>query len=157
MKAVIQRVSSASVVVNGTQISQIGQGIVVLLGVAQVDTTTQAQYLAKKVVNARIFSDEEDKMNLSVLDQKGEILIVSNFTLIANCKSGNRPSYSQSAKAEQAVVLYEYFIDCIKNSTTNKVAVGKFGADMQISLTNNGPVTIVMDTQEMLIKKGESL
>lgn len=155
MKVIIQRVSKASVVANHVQIAEIEQGIVVLLGVAQIDTATQAEYLAKKVVSARIFSDEEDKMNLSVLDKKGEILIVSNFTLIADCKSGNRPSYSRSAKPEQAQVLYQYFIDCIKNSTQSKVAVGKFGADMQLSLTNDGPVTIIMDTQEMIVKKGE--
>ncbi|MEG2295778.1 MAG: D-aminoacyl-tRNA deacylase [Oscillospiraceae bacterium] len=157
MKVVIQRVSEANIRVDNTQICAIKQGMVVLLGIAQTDTTQEAEYLAKKVVNSRIFSDKEDKMNESVLDQKGEILIVSNFTLIADCKSGNRPSYSHSAKPEQARILYEYFISCIKNSSSSKVEVGQFGADMKVSLVNDGPVTIVMDTQEIFTKKGESL
>lgn len=144
MKLVIQRVDDAKVEVEDKIIGKIGQGFLVLLGVAPEDTKEIADFLVHKLVNLRVFTDENDKMNLSVKDINGEILIVSQFTLYANCKNGNRPSFEQAAKPEQANELYEYFVEKCKEENIN-VQTGKFGAHMQVSLLNNGPVTIILE------------
>ncbi|MBQ3040998.1 MAG: D-tyrosyl-tRNA(Tyr) deacylase [Clostridia bacterium] len=145
MIAVIQRVLSASVTIDNCLHSKIDNGLLVLLGVKQGDTERDAELLAKKISNLRIFSDENDKMNLSVQDLKGEVLVVSNFTLLANYKKGNRPDYMNGAKPDEANRLYEYFCSCISQSVPTKTGV--FGADMKLGLVNDGPVTIVMDSE----------
>ena len=144
MKIVIQRVTNAQVEVDKKVVGKIGKGFLVLLGVTHEDTKENADYLVKKLCNLRVFSDENDKMNLSLKDVNGELLIVSQFTLYANCKDGNRPSFVEAAKPEQANELYEYFCsECKKNDI--KVEKGIFGADMKVSLLNDGPVTIVIE------------
>ena len=144
MKIVIQRVTNAQVEVDKKVVGKIGKGFLVLLGVTHEDTKENADYLVKKLCKLRVFSDENDKMNLSLKDVNGEILIVSQFTLYANCKDGNRPSFVEAAKPEQANELYEYFCsECKKNDI--KVEKGIFGADMKVSLLNDGPVTIVIE------------
>lgn len=144
MKIVIQRVTNAQVEVDKKVVGKIGKGFLVLLGVTHEDTKENADYLVKKLCKLRVFSDENDKMNLSLKDVNGELLIVSQFTLYANCKDGNRPSFVEDAKPEQANELYEYFCsECKKNDI--KVEKGIFGADMKVSLLNDGPVTIVIE------------
>ncbi|MEI3356203.1 MAG: D-aminoacyl-tRNA deacylase [Clostridia bacterium] len=144
MKIVIQRVTNAQVEVDKKVVGKIGKGFLVLLGVTHEDTKENADYLVKKLCKLRVFSDENDKMNLSLKDVNGELLIVSQFTLYANCKDGNRPSFVEAAKPEQANELYEYFCsECKKNDI--KVEKGIFGADMKVSLLNDGPVTIVIE------------
>ncbi len=144
MKIVIQRVTNAQVEVDKKVVGKIGKGFLVLLGVTHEDTKENADYLVKKLCKLRVFSDENDKMNLSLKDVNGELLIVSQFTLYANCKDGNRPSFVEAAKPEQANELYEYFCsECKKNNI--KVEKGIFGADMKVSLLNDGPVTIVIE------------
>lgn len=144
MKIVIQRVTNAQVEVDKKVVGKIGKGFLVLLGVTHEDTKENADYLVKKLWKLRVFSDENDKMNLSLKDVNGELLIVSQFTLYANCKDGNRPSFVEAAKPEQANELYEYFCsECKKNDI--KVEKGIFGADMKVSLLNDGPVTIVIE------------
>ena len=146
MKIVIQRVSEASVKVNNEITSEISKGLLLLVGVEEEDYQEDAGWLAKKIIDLRIFSDEEGKMNLSVKDINGEILCVSQFTLLADYKKGNRPSFIKAAKPEKAVPLFEYFKDLIKKSGL-KTESGIFGADMKVSLLNDGPVTIVMDSK----------
>lgn len=148
MRAVIQRVSRASVTVDGTVTGRIGAGLAVLLGVMEGDTAAEAELLAKKITQLRIFTDADDKMNLSVTDIAGGILIVSQFTLGADCSHGRRPSFIRAARPETAVPLYEYFITCVRDLFAGPVETGIFGADMQFELCNDGPVTIWMDTQE---------
>lgn len=144
MKAVVQRVLNANVKVNGEIIANIDKGFVVLLGVANDDTKEKADYLVKKITNLRIFSDKNNKMNLSLKDVDGKLLIVSQFTLFADCTKGNRPSFAKSGNPELANELYEYFIaECRKLGF--KVEHGIFGADMKINLTNDGPVTILLE------------
>lgn len=144
MKLVVQRVTDACVKVDNNKVGQIEQGLLVLLGVQQSDTKEQADYLVKKLCGLRIFTDEAGKMNLSVKDIGGKILIVSQFTLLADTSSGYRPSFTNAAKPEVANDLYEYFIEeCKKNNIT--VEHGIFGAHMQIELTNDGPVTIIIE------------
>lgn len=144
MKIVIQRVTNAQVEVDKKVVGKIGKGFLVLLGVTHEDTKENADYLVKKLCKLRVFSDENDKMNLSLKEVNGELLIVSQFTLYANCKDGNRPSFVEAAKPEQANELYEYFCnECEKNDI--KVEKGIFGADMKVSLLNDGPVTIVIE------------
>ncbi len=144
MKIVIQRVKNAKVEVENQVVGKIGKGFLVLVGVTHNDTKEQASYLAKKLCNLRVFTDENDKMNLGLKDIEGELLIVSQFTLYADCLKGNRPSFIEAAKPEQAKQLYEYFCcECEKNNS--KVEKGIFGADMQISLVNDGPVTIILE------------
>lgn len=147
MKAVIQRVSKADITINGDVNRKIDKGVVVLLGIMQGDTTAQAEFLAKKIAELRIFSDENDKQNLSLQDINGDMLIVSNFTLSADCKKGRRPSYDKAENPQIAMSLYEYFIDEVKKQNINNVQTGEFGADMQVALVNDGPITIVIDTQ----------
>ncbi len=144
MKLVIQRVDNAKVEVENKMVGGIKKGFLVLLGVAPEDTKETADFLVHKLVNLRVFTDENDKMNLSVKDINGELLIVSQFTLYANCKNGNRPSFEQAAKPEQANELYEYFVEKCKEENIN-VQTGEFGAHMQVSLLNNGPVTIILE------------
>ncbi|MCC7298717.1 MAG: D-tyrosyl-tRNA(Tyr) deacylase [Bacteroidia bacterium] len=146
MRAVIQRVKLASVEIDGMQHAAIGSGLLVLLGITQQDTAEDAEWLVSKILQMRIFSDHEGKMNLSVQDISGEILVVSQFTLFAQVKKGNRPSFIQAAKPEHAIPLYELFIEKC-GSTGLKVKSGQFGADMQVKLANDGPVTICIDTQ----------
>lgn len=144
MKIVIQRVANAQVEVDKKVVGKIGKGFLVLVGVTHEDTKENADYLVKKLCKLRVFTDENDKMNLSLKDVNGELLIVSQFTLYANCKDGNRPSFVEAAKPEQANELYEYFCsECEKNDI--KVEKGIFGADMRVSLLNDGPVTIIIE------------
>lgn len=148
MKAVLQRVTSASVTVDGACVGEIGQGLLVLLGVAEGDTARDADVLASKIANLRIFSDPEGKMNLSLLSVGGELLAVSQFTLCASCAHGRRPDFFAAAKPQEAEQLYLYFRERIKAEGVRRVATGIFGADMQVSLVNDGPVTIILDSGE---------
>ncbi len=146
MKAVIQRVAFSDVKVDGKTIGAIEKGFMILLGVVEGDTKNEADLLAKKTANMRIFEDENGKMNLSLLDTDGECLVISQFTLCADCKKGNRPSFIGSAKPDEAKLLYEYFIEKLKENGVKKVECGEFGEDMKVSLLNDGPVTIVLDS-----------
>lgn len=148
MKAVIQRVTSAKVTVDGEITGEIGQGFLVLLGVTEDDTEKEMKLLAKKVAEIRIFTDENDKMNLSLDKVDGEVLVVSQFTLCADLSHGRRPSFIKSAKPDKANKLYEQFCDELRTLGVRKVATGIFGADMKVELLNDGPVTIVMNTDE---------
>ena len=156
MIAVLQRAASAAVQVEGKTVGEIGKGLLVLLGVAEGDTKEDAELLARKILACRIFSDENDKMNLSVRDVQGGVLVVSNFTLLANYAHGNRPDYMRAAKPKEANELYEYFVDLIRLDGTT-VATGEFGADMRVQLVGDGPVTIVMDSNELKKKKEKSV
>ncbi|MCI8290879.1 MAG: D-tyrosyl-tRNA(Tyr) deacylase [Clostridia bacterium] len=145
MRLVVQRVKNAKVTVENDIIGNINDGFMVLLGVTHTDTKEVADYLVRKLCNLRVFKDENDKMNLSIKDIDGELLIVSQFTLYADCqKSGNRPSFINSAKPEYANELYEYFVQKCRQEV-KKVETGKFGAHMQVDLTNDGPVTIILE------------
>ncbi|MBQ4274552.1 MAG: D-tyrosyl-tRNA(Tyr) deacylase [Clostridia bacterium] len=152
MRAVIQRVSSASVEVDGKIVGSCGKGYLILLGVAEGDTETDADLLCKKIAALRIFRDENEKMNLSIRDVDGEALIISQFTLYANYRHGNRPDFLASAKPDEANRLYEYF-KTILSREVRRVECGIFGADMKVSLTNDGPVTICMDSEVLKKKK----
>lgn len=153
MRALIQRVKYASVAVEGQTIGKIEQGLLVLLGVGPQDTEKEADFLADKCANLRIFVDENDKMNLSLLDIGGEMLVVSQFTLYADCKKGRRPSFIGAAAPVQADALYEYFQQKAKDAGVKKVEHGSFGADMKVELLNDGPVTIMLDTDEIMPKR----
>lgn len=145
MKTVIQRVSEANVVVDGEIVGEITKGLMLLVGIDENDEKTDADWLVQKILNLRIFADENEKLNHSILDIKGEILCISQFTLIADYKKGNRPSFIKAAKPEKAIPLFEYFKEEIAKSGL-KTESGIFGADMKVSLINDGPVTIVMDS-----------
>jgi len=147
MKAVLQRVSHASVKVDNQVIGKINQGIIVLLGIAMDDTIDDAKYLVEKIVNLRIFSDEYDKINLSVKDIQGELLIVSQFTLMADCRKGRRPSFENAAKPDVANELYNFFVDECASQGIH-VETGKFQAEMHVELCNHGPVTIILNSKE---------
>ena len=147
MKAVIQRVSEASVTVDGAVVGEIGRGFLVLLGVMDGDTEADADVLAGKVARLRVFTDENDKMNLSVTDVGGAVLCVSQFTLCADVKKGNRPSFTPSAPPEEAERLYEYFTRRLLDEGVSSVERGVFGADMKVRLLNDGPVTILFDSE----------
>ena len=149
MKAVIQRVMNSDVQIDGETVGKIGKGRMVLLGVMDGDTKSDADKLVKKIPNLRIFEDENGKMNLSCLDAGGEILVVSQFTLCADCSHGRRPSFIKSAPPEEANALYEYFVAELKSAGISRVETGKFGADMKVSLINDGPVTIILDSEEL--------
>ena len=146
MKAVIQRVTEACVRVDGNITGSISKGFLVLLGVMEGDTEKEAALMASKIAKLRVFEDSEEKMNLSVTDVDGEILSVSQFTLCADVKKGNRPSFTPSAKPDEAKALYEKFNDFLLTEGVRKVETGIFGADMKVSLLNDGPVTIIFDT-----------
>ena len=146
MRIVVQRVSEASVRIDEKIVGSISQGLMLLVGVETTDNQSDADYLIQKLVNLRIFSDEEGKMNLSIKDVVGELLVVSQFTLHASTKKGNRPSYIRAARPEQAIPLYTYFIEQAQKELTTKIQTGEFGADMKVSLINEGPVTIIIDS-----------
>lgn len=147
MKAVIQRVSSASVTISGDVVSEIGKGLLVLLGVEDASTEEDVEWLASKIAKMRIFSDEEGLMNLSVNDVEGDVIVVSQFTLHASTKKGNRPSYIKASKPDYAIPLYEMFVEELECEINGEVLTGEFGADMKVALVNDGPVTIIVDTK----------
>ena len=153
MRALIQRVSHASVTVEGECVGKIEKGLLVLLGVGPQDTEEIVEKMADKMMRLRIFSDENDKINRSLSDVDGELLLVSQFTLYADCRKGRRPSFVNAAAPAEADRLYEYFQQSVKNAGVAKVEHGKFGASMQVELLNNGPVTIMLDTDEIMPKK----
>lgn len=147
MRVVIQRVKNASVEIDSKINGKINTGFLVLLGIASTDTKQDVDYLVKKVINLRVFSDENDKMNLALKDINGELLIISQFTLYGNCKDGNRPSFIEAAKPDVSIPLYEYFVaECKKQIPV--VETGIFGADMKVSLLNDGPVTIIIESKK---------
>ena len=147
MKAVVQRVTQAKVTVKEKTVGKIKSGLVVLLGVGEKDTEKDAVYLASKIVNLRIFSDEKDKMNLSALETEGEILAISQFTLYGNTRKGRRPSFVEAAKPEKAAQLFNFFVEKLKE-TGLKIATGQFQAMMLVEIHNHGPVTLVLETEE---------
>lgn len=147
MRTVIQRVSSASVTIEGVEKSAIGWGLLILLGIEHDDNEEDIQWLCKKIAALRIFSDEAGLMNLSVQDIKGSMIVVSQFTLFASTKKGNRPSFIRSAKPDYAIPLYEQFVETLRRESGLPVLTGEFGADMKVALLNDGPVTILMDSK----------
>ncbi len=147
MRAVIQRVSQASVIIDERKVASINHGLLVFLGIEIEDTNEDEKWLVNKISSLRIFSDEQGKMNKSVTEIDGEAIVVSQFTLHAKTKKGNRPSYIKSAKPEQAIPLYEQFKEDLSIAIEKKVQSGEFGADMKVSLTNDGPVTIIIDSK----------
>ncbi|WGK65289.1 D-aminoacyl-tRNA deacylase [Croceiramulus getboli] len=147
MRAVIQRVRRAQVTIDGAIEASIKHGFLVLLGVTEVDTQEDADWLSSKIAGLRAFSDEAGAMNLNLDQVAGEVIVVSQFTLYASTKKGNRPSFLKAAKPEMAIPLYEYFVQMLKTKIQGKVGTGKFGADMQVELVNDGPVTLQIDTQ----------
>ena len=147
MRAVIQRVSEASVVIGKQKVADINQGLLIFLGIEKEDEKEDALWLANKIVQLRIFQDEKGVMNKSITDVDGEIIVVSQFTLHAKTKKGNRPSYIKAARPEQSIPLYEQFKKDLSEAIGNQVQSGEFGADMKVSLINNGPVTIIIDTK----------
>lgn len=149
MKAVLQRVINSNVVIDGKVHGSVEKGYMILLGVVKGDTKADADKLIKKIPYLRVFEDENGKMNLSCLDVGGEILVISQFTLCADCSHGRRPSFTDSAPPDEANALYEYFVDELKKAGVSKVETGVFGADMKVSLINDGPVTIILDSKEL--------
>ena len=147
MRAVLQRVTKATVTANKTHVQRMGQGLVVLLGITHDDSSDDIDWLLKKITNMRIFSDENGVMNKSILDIDGQLLVVSQFTLFAQTKKGNRPSYTNAAGHEIAVPLYEQFLEKATQTMKKPIQSGIFGADMQVDLINDGPVTIVVDSK----------
>lgn len=147
MRAVIQRVSKASVTVNEEKISAIEEGVLILIGIENEDTQEDIDWLTNKIVNLRIFNDDLGVMNNSLLDQNGDAIVVSQFTLHASTRKGNRPSYIKAARPEVAIPLYEAFISTLESKMDKKVGTGEFGADMKVELLNDGPVTILIDTK----------
>ena len=147
MRAIIQRVTHSSVTIEGSVKSRIGQGFLVLLGVCDEDTMEDVEWLVKKIANLRVFGDENDVMNRSILDIQGEALVVSQFTLFASYKKGNRPSWFRAGSHEHSIPLYEAFCDQLSEAIGKPVGTGEFGADMKVELLNDGPVTICMDTK----------
>ena len=147
MKAVIQRVSSASVTIDSKIVAEIQKGLLVLVGIEDADTQEDTNWLCQKIANLRIFGDENEVMNLSVRDIDGEIIVVSQFTLQASTKKGNRPSYIKASKPDVAIPIYEGFVQQLEKELGKKVQTGVFGADMQVSLLNDGPVTIIIDSK----------
>ena len=147
MKIVIQRVSEASVTIDSKIVAQINQGLLVLVGIEEADTIEDTNWLVSKIVNLRIFPDENEVMNLSVKDIDGEIIVVSQFTLHAATKKGNRPSYIKAAKPDIAIPMYEKFVQQLETDLGKKIQTGQFGADMKVALVNDGPVTIIIDSK----------
>ena len=148
MKVVIQRVSQASVTINSKLICSINTGLLILLGIEQEDDVGDVSWLTKKISNLRIFSDLNGKMNLSIKEQDAQIIVVSQFTLHAKTKKGNRPSYINAANPQHAILLYENFLDSLSSDSEKNIFSGEFGADMKVSLINDGPVTIIIDTKD---------
>ncbi|GAJ07656.1 unnamed protein product [marine sediment metagenome] len=149
MRAVVQRVKEGSVEIKEKETGKIEEGLIILLGVGQKDTEEDAGYLAEKIVNLRIFEDKEGKMNLSVKDISGQILVISQFTLYGDCKKGRRPSFISAALPEKAIKLYDYFVKCIKNYGL-KIETGEFQAMMLVKIYNDGPVTIILDSEKLI-------
>lgn len=147
MKAVIQRVSEASVTIDGEKAADIGLGLLILLGIEEADTQEDIQWLTSKIINLRIFDDKNGVMKRSVMDISGDVIVVSQFTLYASTKKGNRPSYIRAAKPDVAVPLYETFVAYFEKAFGKKIQTGQFGADMKVALINDGPVTIIIDTK----------
>lgn len=147
MRVVIQRVSSSNVQIEGKKVAEIGHGMLILLGIIDADTEEDIRWLTNKIVNLRIFPDENNVMNRSILDADGNAIVVSQFTLHASTKKGNRPSYIKAAKPEIAIPLYRAFVNQLENDLGKKVQTGEFGADMKVELVNDGPVTISIDTK----------
>ena len=150
MKAVIQRVTEASVTINGVVKSEIDHGLLVLLGVTHDDTKEDIEWLTNKIIGLRIFSDNDGAMNLSVGDVDGDILVISQFTLFARTKKGNRPSFLEAAKPDKAIPMYEEFVSTLSRKRNKPTYTGEFGADMKVQLLNDGPVTIVIDTKNRI-------
>ncbi len=148
MRALIQRVAQASVTIGGLEKSGIGPGLLVLLGIEETDEATDSEWISKKIAAMRIFSDEEGRMNRSVQEINGELLVVSQFTLFASTKKGNRPSFIRAARPEMAIPLYEQFVKNLRRESGCPVHTGEFGADMQVALINDGPVTIWLDSRQ---------
>ncbi|PWG04707.1 D-aminoacyl-tRNA deacylase [Polaribacter aquimarinus] len=147
MKVVIQRVSKASVTIDNNIVANIKKGLLILIGIVNEDTLEDINWLVRKITNLRIFNDENGVMNTSLLDIKGEVIVVSQFTLHASTKKGNRPSYIKAAKPEVAIPLYETFISTLEKEISKKVQTGEFGADMKVEILNDGPVTIIIDSK----------
>lgn len=147
MRVVLQRVASASVQIDDKLVANINAGLLILLGITTEDTQEDINWLVKKIVNLRIFSDENNKMNLSVQDINGDIILVSQFTLFASTKKGNRPSYIQSAKPDIAIPIYHQFLKTLQENFSTTIQTGEFGADMKVTLVNDGPVTITIDSK----------
>ena len=147
MKVVIQRVSHANVSIDGNEVAAIDLGLLVLLGIVNDDTQDDINWLSKKIANLRIFGDDNNVMNKSLLDVHGDAIVVSQFTLHANTKKGNRPSYLKAAKPECAIPIYEAFVKTLENDLGKPIQTGRFGADMKVSLLNDGPVTIIIDSK----------
>ncbi|MBJ7880274.1 D-aminoacyl-tRNA deacylase [Gelidibacter salicanalis] len=147
MKVVVQRVSKASVTIETEKVASIGNGLVILLGIVEDDAQEDIQWLTRKVANLRIFEDEQGVMNTSLVDVDGEAIVVSQFTLHASTKKGNRPSYIKAAKPEVAIPLYEEFIRQLEGQLNKKIQTGQFGADMKVELLNDGPVTVIIDSK----------
>jgi len=149
MRLVLQRVSNANVVIEGKEVAKIGKGLLVLVGIGKDTNEEEMKFLAEKVINLRIFQDDAGKMNLSILDVKGEILLVSQFTLYADCRKGRRPSYTDAASPDEAKKMYERFVEILKEIYPYKVESGIFQAMMDVTLCNAGPVTIILDGEEL--------
>jgi len=149
MRSVIQRVNSGSVTVDGKVVGSIGKGFVVLLGVSEKDTQEDVAYMADKIVNLRIFEDEDEKMNLSLLDIKGELLVVSQFTLYGDCRKGRRPNFMSAARPEKAVELYEELVKRCREMGI-KTETGTFQASMKVNIENDGPVTVIVDSEKII-------
>ena len=147
MRVVLQRVSEASVTIEGEKVSAINKGLLVLLGIEDADSTEDIEWLTNKITKLRIFGDEEGVMNLSIQDVSGDVIVVSQFTLHAATKKGNRPSYIKAAKPDVAIPLYESFINSMETVLGKKIQTGRFGADMKVALVNDGPVTILIDSK----------
>ncbi|ACD22762.1 MULTISPECIES: D-aminoacyl-tRNA deacylase [Clostridium] len=147
MRAVVQRVTSSSVQVDGNIVGSIGRGLNVLIGISKSDTLQDLKYIRDKVINLRIFEDEKDKMNLSILDVKGELLVISQFTLYGDCRKGRRPNFMEAKGGEEAEGLYKEFLSLLKESNI-KIETGEFGADMKVEINNDGPVTIILDSSK---------
>ena len=147
MRVVVQRVSQSSVIIESDTVSSISKGLLILLGVENNDTLDDVNWLIRKIINLRIFTDIDGKMNNSIIDIKGDIIVVSQFTLHAKTKKGNRPSYINAAQPKIAIPLYENFVQVLKNESKLNVLTGQFGADMKVSLINDGPVTIIIDSK----------
>lgn len=147
MKIVVQRVSEAAVTIEGVIKSQIKKGLLILVGIEHEDSNDDIEWLANKVVNLRVFNDQDDVMNASLIDVNGDVIVVSQFTLQASTKKGNRPSYLKAAKPEISVPLYEGFVTKLEEKLDKKIGTGEFGADMKVSLINDGPVTILIDSK----------
>ncbi|MGC1631611.1 MAG: D-aminoacyl-tRNA deacylase [Gelidibacter sp.] len=149
MKAVIQRVSKASVTIDNEKVAGIGSGLLILLGIVNEDTQEDIQWLARKIANLRVFEDDNKIMKLSLLDTNGDAIVVSQFTLHASTKKGNRPSYIKAAKPNIAIPLYESFIKQLEEELCKKIQTGQFGADMKVEILNDGPVTIIIDSKNL--------